>query len=296
MAATVAVDAPAPAWPVGTSAPPKVTASATARATAGPVRGRQASRPRPLPGRRLMISQASVAATAATRNVSQGTPPIATQPAVGFPAWLMASRPQPNPPNGQRLRSASSATHHRATAAGQIRRFSSSRRVTAVTEKISASPPASAAKTYQATLIIQVSMGRKNAAPKTSPTSIDPRKLRRHSATTSSAGPTAASGHTPAGGNAAASDSPPASATRSAVLSRSASRPGGILGLLGMLGPAGTATGAAAAAVGPGSGTAARRSADSAALAAASSLDPVSITPPVSHPDADKARVSGPAQ
>ena len=69
---------------------------------------------------------------------------------------------------------------------------------------MTADPPARPGHVYHATLSTQESIGKKNATPKTSPTTNDPRRLRPVSATASSAGPAAASGQTPAGGKAAA--------------------------------------------------------------------------------------------
>ncbi len=68
-----------------------------------------------------------MAPISATTKVSTGGPPIAAQPCVGTPAWLIASLPQGKPPQGQRSLNASAATHQPATASGQQRRLSSSR-------------------------------------------------------------------------------------------------------------------------------------------------------------------------
>ena len=70
----------------------------------------------------------------------------------------------------------------------------------ASTARMTAEPPASPAHAYHATFSTQDSMRKKNAIPKTRPTTNDPRHDRPASATVSSAGPTAASGHIPAGG------------------------------------------------------------------------------------------------
>ena len=168
----------------------------------------------------LSRTQASVAPVSATTKESTGAPPIAAQPCVGSPAWLIASLPHGKPPHGQRSLNASAATHQPATASGHQRRLSSSRWAMANTAKISAKATASATKANQATLMTQASSGKKNARPKTRPTANAPRSERPYSTTTSSAGPTTASGQTPAGGNAAASSRPAASATSSAQRSR----------------------------------------------------------------------------
>ena len=160
----------------------------------------------------------------ATTKERTGGPPIAAQPWVGSPAWLIASLPQGKPPHGQRSLNASAATHQPATASGHQRRLSSSRCATANTAKMSAKAIASATQANQARLMTQASSGKKNARPKTRPTAKAARSERPNSAKTSSAGPTTASGHTPTGGNAAASSRPAASATGSAKRSRSSGR------------------------------------------------------------------------
>ena len=156
----------------------------------------------------------------ATRKVSSGGPPTDTHRTVGAWAWLMASRPQ-GKAYGHRSRKPSTATHQHATATGQPGSRSISRWPMANTAKITASETARAAHAYQATLTSQEISGTKNARPKQSPMPKEPRRLRCHSATTSSAGPTAASGQIPVGGNAAASARPPATATSAAGSVRS---------------------------------------------------------------------------
>ena len=86
----------------------------------------------------------------ATTKESSGGPPIAAQPCVGSPAWLIASLPQGKPPQGQRSLNASAATHQPATASGQQRRLSSSRWATVNTAKMSAEAMASATQANQA--------------------------------------------------------------------------------------------------------------------------------------------------
>ena len=161
-----------------------------------------------------------MAPVSATTKESTGGPPIAAQPCVGSPAWLIASLPQGKPPQGQRSLNASAATHQPATASGHQRRLSSSRWATANTAKMSAEAMASATQANQARLMTQATSGKKNARPKTRPTVNAPRSDRPDSATTSSAGLTTASGQAPTGANAAASSRPPASATSSAQRSR----------------------------------------------------------------------------
>src|SRR5580693_4035682 len=140
---------------------------------------------------------------------------MATQRAVGAWAWLIASLPQGNA-YGQRPRKASTPTHQQPTATGHPGRRSISRCPIANRPKITASAIASDAHAYQATLISQDSSGTKNARPKPSPTRKEPRRLRRQSAITSSAGATTANGQIPVGGNAASSASPATIAITSA--------------------------------------------------------------------------------
>ena len=64
-------------------------------------------------------TQASVVPVSATTKERTGGPPIAAQPCVGSPAWLIASLPHGKPPQGQRSLNASAATHQPATASGQ---------------------------------------------------------------------------------------------------------------------------------------------------------------------------------
>ena len=90
-AATSAVGTPAPGWPDGSRPPARTRPAAAAKASAGPAWRRAGDGPgRPGPS----SSQASVVPARATRNVSSGGPPIATQRTVGAWAWLMASLPQ----------------------------------------------------------------------------------------------------------------------------------------------------------------------------------------------------------
>ncbi len=160
----------------------------------------------------------------ATTKESTGAPPIAAQPCVGSPAWLIASLPQGKPPHGQRSLNASAATHQPATAIGHQRRLSSSRCAMTNTAKISAEAIASATQANQARLSTQARSGKKNARPKARPTANAPRSDRPARATTSSAGLTTASGHTPAGAKARASSRPLPSAVGSASRSRSTGR------------------------------------------------------------------------
>ena len=174
-----------------------------------------------------------MAPTNATRKLSSGTPPTATQRTSGATDWLMASRPQ-GKANGHRSRSASTSTHQPATAAGQPGSRSSSRWPMQNTAKMTDSAPASANHPYHATLISHDSSGTNSARPKTSPQANDPRRLRPASATTSSAGPTAASGQASTGGNEADTAAPPAtdssSAQRVAKPPNAPGRPGGAPG------------------------------------------------------------------
>ena len=142
----------------------------------------------------------------------------------------MASRPQGNPPNGKRSRSASRLTHQPATATGQPGSRSSSRCAMASTARMTADPSASAVHANHQTLITQDSSGKKKATPNTSPHANDARRFRPARATVSNATPSGANGQIPTGGNETASSSPPASAARNAQRSRNpgwppASRP-----------------------------------------------------------------------
>ena len=156
-----------------------------------------------------------MAPVSATRKLSSGTPPTATQRTSGAADWLMASRPQ-GKAYGHRSRNASTLTHQPATAAGQKGSSSSTRWAMQNTAKMIASAPASPNHAYQATLLSQDSSGTNRATPNTSPQPSDPRRLRPVSATTSSPGPAAASGQAPSGGNDAKTASPPARHSSSA--------------------------------------------------------------------------------
>ena len=101
----------------------------------------------------------------------------------------MASRPQGNPPNGNRSRSASRLTHQPATATGQPGSRSSSRCAMASTARMTADPSASAVHANHQTLITQDSSGKKKATPNTSPHTNDARRFRPARATVSSATP-----------------------------------------------------------------------------------------------------------
>src|SRR5215470_5687709 len=208
MAATVAVGVPAGTGSTGRSPPARASPAAPANPSAATARRRVGP-----PG--TSRSQASVLPTRASRKLSRGAPPMAAHGAVGAPAWLMASLPHGNA-YGHRARSASAATHQPATASGQARSRSSICWPMVSSAKITASAAASAAQAYQATLISQDSSGTNRASPNTSPITKLARRLRRQSATTSSAGPSGASGHRPSGGKAAVSTSPPARAMSSA--------------------------------------------------------------------------------
>src|ERR1051326_6008600 len=156
-----------------------------------------------------------MAPVSATRKLSSGAPPTATQRASGASGWLMASRPHGNA-YGHRSRTASTVTHQAATKAGQPGRPSSSRCPAQNSAKMIASAPASAAHAYQASLISQDSSGTNSARPNTSPHPNDARRLRPVSATTSRAGPSTASGPRSTGGKDANTASPPASEASSA--------------------------------------------------------------------------------
>src|SRR5215472_755104 len=208
MAATVAVGVPAGTGSTGSSPPARASPAAPANPSAATARRRVGP---PDTSR----SQASVLPTSASRKLSRGAPPMAAHGAVGAPAWLMASLPHGNA-YGHRARSASAATHQPATASGQARSRNSICWPMVSSAKITASAAASAAQAYQATLISQDSRGTNRASPNTSPITKLARRLRRQSATTSSAGPSGASGHRPTGGKAAVSSSPPARAMSSA--------------------------------------------------------------------------------
>src|SRR6266566_10006683 len=254
MAATAAAGPPGMPWSTGSIRPARASPAAPAKASAGRARWRSAGarswRRGPtgcsVHGAGPSSSQARQAPARASRNVSSGAPPIATQRAVGALAWLIASLPQ-GKAYGQRSRIASAATHQPATATGQARSCSSRRWPTASTAKLTISAAARAAQTYQATLTSQEISGTKNAAPNTSPTARLARRLLRHSATVSSAGPPIASGQAPAGGKAAARARPPASATGSAQRSGMPPRAGP-----GREPPACSAAAAGASAVTPG--------------------------------------------
>ena len=222
MAATTAVLALAGTASSGSAAGRHETPAVAANATAATATGRR--RPARPSVSAVTRTQPSVAPARATTKESTGGPPIAAQPCVGSPAWLIASRPHGKPPHGQRSRNASAATHQPATASGHQRRLSSSRWAMANTAKMSAEAMASATQANQARLTTQASSGKKNARPKASPTANAPRSERPYSVTTSSAGLTTASGQTPAGANAAASSRPPASPAGSASRSRSSGR------------------------------------------------------------------------
>ena len=167
-----------------------------------------------------MMSHARQAPVRAIRNVTKAGPPIATHRIVGAVAWLMTSRPHGNP-QGQRARTASTATHQPATAKGQARSLSRNNRPTVRIAKTSVSATASAVQTYHATLTSQVSSGKKNARPNPAPAIRAVLTRCRHTATVSSAGPMAASGQMPTGGKAATSSSPPAPASSTASAGRS---------------------------------------------------------------------------
>ena len=107
----------------------------------------------------------------------------------------MTSRPHGKPPNGQRSRSDSAATHQPPTASGQGRSRSSSRWPRASTANSTVSAPASAGPRVPGDVQHpgqqrdEERQRRRSARPGS-----EPRRLRRHSAMTSRAGPTAASG------------------------------------------------------------------------------------------------------
>src|SRR5215472_3514092 len=210
IAATGTVGAP-PAGSTGSRPPASTSPAVTTAATPAPAKPRDRQSREPS---HVKAARASMAPVSATRKVSSGTPPTATQRTSGATDWLMASRPQ-GKAKGHRSRSASAATHQAATAAGQNGRSSSSRWPTQSRAKMTASDPASAAHAYQATLISQDRSGTNKARPNTSPQPNDPRRLRPVSATTSSAGP-AATGLTSSGGNEAKTASPPATLSSSA--------------------------------------------------------------------------------
>ena len=238
-----------------------------------------------------------------------------TQRAVGAWAWLIASLPQGNA-YGQRLRKASTPTHQQPTATGQPGRRSISRCPIANRPKITASAIASAAHAYQATLISQDSSGTKNARPNASPTRKEPRRLRRQSAITSSAGATAANGQIPVGGNAASSASPPTIAITSASSMGTPRRRPAVASAAAAAACAEAAAGCAGVSaawvdVAPGCAWSASDAipslacpADAApgtpkpatASAAPWPASPVCGTvPPTRHPGSDKARVARPA-
>ena len=73
--------------------------------------------PRPAGRRHVAIRPPA----SATTNVSSGAPPTEAYLVKGEADWLNASRPQVNPPNGSRPRSASSATHRQAAHIGARR-------------------------------------------------------------------------------------------------------------------------------------------------------------------------------
>ena len=156
-----------------------------------------------------------LAPASASRKVSSGGPPIATQPAVGAAAWVMASRPQGNPPHGNRSCTPSCTTHQPATASGQARSRSSGGRARVSTAKMTDSTTASVTQAYQATLTSHDSSARKNTAPQISPAAKVTSRPFRHTASVSSAGPTMASGQIPTGGNAPARARPAAKAAAS---------------------------------------------------------------------------------
>ena len=151
----------------------------------------------------------------ATRKVSSGAPPNATQRTSGATDWLIASRPQ-GKAYGHRSRTPSASTHQPATATGQYGRRSSSRWPMASSAKMTASAPASAAHAYQASLTSQDSRGTNCARPNASAQPNDARRLRPVSAITSSAGPSTASGQASIGGKEAYSARPPATEMSSA--------------------------------------------------------------------------------
>ena len=220
IAATGAVGAP-PTGSTGSRPPARTSPAVTTAASAAPAdpRDRQPPAPRP-PGRPRAASTASTARAAiapvsATRKVSSGAPPIATQRASGATDWLMASLPQ-GKAKGHRSRRASAATHQAATAAGQQGSSSSSRWPRHKMAKMTASDRASAAHAYQATLTSQDSSGTNRATPNARPQPNDPRRLRPVSATASIPGPAAASGHAFTGGNEANNARPPPALSSSA--------------------------------------------------------------------------------
>ena len=111
MAATTAVLALAGTGSSGSAAGRHETPAVAANATAATTTGRR--RPARPSVSAATKTQASVAPARATTKESTGGPPIAAQPCVGSPAWLIASRPHGKPPHGQRSRNASAATHQR---------------------------------------------------------------------------------------------------------------------------------------------------------------------------------------
>src|SRR5579863_1102634 len=117
MAAISAVLAFAGTGSRGNAAGRQATQAVAAKATAAvPVRRHRVA---PSPRSADSSTQASVVPASATTKESNGAPPIAAQPWVGSPAWLIASLPQGKPPQGQRSLNASAATHQPATANGQ---------------------------------------------------------------------------------------------------------------------------------------------------------------------------------
>src|SRR5262249_25699033 len=117
-----------------------------------------------LPVMAAITRYARHAPASASRRLSNGGPPIATQPVVGAVAWLIASRPH-GKPHGQRSCTASTTTHQPATGSGQNRSRSNCGSASARPAMVSASATARANQAYQATLISQDSSPTKNTSP-----------------------------------------------------------------------------------------------------------------------------------
>ena len=148
----------------------------------------------------------------ATANVTSGAPPIAAYFSSGESPWPKASRAQGNPPNGNRSRHASSATHSVATHNGQPRR-----RVTRAVPSPSgassaASTTASASHASTPTTRSQTSTGTKTPMPARSPYPKPPRTLRPRQTSVSAATPTIESGHASTGAKVPAMSAPAISA------------------------------------------------------------------------------------
>src|SRR5690606_23936379 len=194
----------------GTIPTPTVPATTASQATDHPHRIRRGVRGRP-PASRATPAQPSAASTppaSATAAETSGAPPSAAKPSSGPSVWLNANRPQGNPPNGIRERSASCPTHSRLVASGQTaghRSISGDRKAAAAPStatKLACSPANNSQGRLPTWRLAQLSSGTNNARPASAPRRAPTRGRRRCTATASNATPTGAAHHWSYGGKA----------------------------------------------------------------------------------------------